>query len=298
MRSRRRVPLLLGVGRDGLAVIRPGPGRAAPLLLGVQALPANSANSASSANTADSSDSSRIAQALSTLLDTLVAGHDLAGMAVHVVLDGHWTRHWITEPPANARSLADCRTAAAVRFDMLYDEPLDSWHWTADWQLNAPALCCAMPKALLLTLQQACASHRLLLRGMAPHFAVVWNRWHTQLTEQAWLVLLHQSVVTLGLVEGGRLQALRRLGPLEASADNGNWLRALIHREALRSQLAMPDKLLLCDDLALGWQTGEFGGWACVRPLPPGAGMAWTAGDAGDDPATAGAVRLACEALP
>ena len=292
MRSRRRGQLLLGVGRSGLAMIRPGPGRAAPLLLGVQALPTNGGDSS------DSSDSSRIAQALAILLEALAASDDLAGMALQVVLDGHWTRHWITEPPANARSLADCRTAAAVRFDMLYDAPLDSWHWTADWQVNAPALCCAMPEALLLTLQQACASHRLVLQGIAPHFAVVWNRWHTQLTGQAWLVLLHQSVVTLGLVDGGRLRALRTLGPLEANADNGNWLRALIHREALRSQLALPDKLLLCDDLALGWQTGEFGGCACVRPLPPGAGLAWAAGDHPDDQATAGAVRLAREALP
>ena len=122
-------------------MIRSGPGRAAALLLGVQALPTNGG---------DSSDSSRIAQALAILLEALAASDDLAGMPLQVVLDGHWTRHWITEPPANARSLADCRTAAAVRFDMLYDAPLDSWHWTADWQVNAPALCCAMPEALLI----------------------------------------------------------------------------------------------------------------------------------------------------
>ncbi len=286
MRSRRRGQLLLGVGRDGLAVLRSGTAQAAPLLLGVQALPT------------PNSDDSAIGPALSTLFDTLAAGRDLAGMAVQVVLDGHWTRHWIVEPPANARSLADCRSAAAARFDMLYDAPLDGWHWTGDWHATAPALCCALPKTLLLMLQQACAAHRLVLHSVAPHFAVVWNRWHTQLTDKAWLVLLHQSVVTLGLVDGGRLQALRRFGPLEANADSGSWLHALVQREALRSQLALPDKLLLCDDLGLAWQTGEYGGCACLRPLAPGAGMVLAAGGTGDGQATAGAMRLACEALP
>lgn len=286
MRSRRRGQLLLGVGRDGLAVLRSGPARSAPRLLGVQAL------------STGGSDGSDIGPALSTLLDTLAAGEDLAGMAVQVVLDGHWTRHWIVEPPANARSLVDCRSAAAVRFDMLYDEPLDGWHWTGDWQATAPTLCCALPKALLLALQQACATHRLVLQGIAPHFAVVWNRWHSLLADKAWLVLLHQSVVTLGLVDGGRLRALRLFGPLEAIADSNSWLRALVHREALRSQLALPDKLLLCDDLALDWQAGEYGGCACMRPPQPGAGMVRAPSGTGPDQATAGAVRLALQGLP
>ena len=289
MLSRRRGQLLLGVGRHGLALLRSGTARAEPLLLGVQALPTGGSAG---------SDSRGIGPALSTLLDTLAAREGLAGMAVQVVLDGHWTRHWIVEPPANARSLADCRSAAAVRFDMLYDEPLDGWHWTGDWQATAPALCCALPKAVLLVLQQACAAHRLVLHGIAPHFAVVWNRWHTLLTDQAWLVLLHQSVVTLGLVDRGRLQALRLFGPLEAIADSSSWLRALVHREALRSQLALPDKLLLCDDLALDWQAGEFGGCACLRPLAPGAGMVRAASSQAHDQATAGAVQLALAGLP
>jgi hypothetical protein len=286
MRSRRRGQLLLGVGRDGLAVLRSGPARSAPRLLGVQAL------------STGGSGGSDIGPALSTLLDTLAAGEDLAGMAVQVVLDGHWTRHWIVEPPANARSLADCRSAAAVRFDMMYDEPLDGWHWTGDWQATAPTLCCALPKALLLALQQACATHRLVLQGIAPHFAVVWNRWHSLLADKAWLVLLHQSVVTLGLVDAGRLRALRLFGPLEAIADSNSWLRALVHREALRSQLALPDKLLLCDDLALDWQAGEYGGCACMRPPQPGAGMVRAPSGTGPDQATAGAVRLALQGLP
>eukprot|EP01034_Spumella_vulgaris_P032652 gene32652-40288_t len=151
---------------------------------------------------------------------------------------------WPVTPPAQAARLADLEAAAALRFHNLYGEPAGGWKIVADWDTRQPFFAAAMPQPLLATLELAAADHGMAVVEVLPHFVTAWNRWQGALKDGAWFGQVHDNLLTLAIIDSGRLHAIRAL-PVPRGADQ-YWLAQTLKREALLAGLQAPPLLQLC----------------------------------------------------
>lgn len=195
------------------------------------------------------------AEATAQALRELLADHSYAGWPVSVVLADELVRLWQVTPPQGSTRLADLEAAAALRFQSLYGEPAASWALAAGWDPLQPFLAAAMPRGLLAVLQQAAAEHQFTLVEIVPQFVAALNQWRGALKAGAWFGLAHEGVLTVAaLGEGGECAV--RAAALPDGADAG-WLAAHLAREALRLNLAAPERLQLCGDVPPAWLQGN-----------------------------------------
>lgn len=235
-----------------------------------------------------------IAQALRALLGEL----ELAGWPVSFVLADDLVRLWRVTPPVGAARMADLEAAAALRFHALYGEAPSAWQISADWDTQKPFFAAALPRALLAELMLVAQEYKLSVVGIAPHFVTSWNRWCGKLQAGAWFGVLHDSTLTLAVVEaagqGGAVRALRAL-PVPAGADQ-HWLAQTLRREALLQGLDAPALLQVCGAAPAAWlrAAGSAGGAGAAAPI---ACVALDAGRALSPEGASVAVQLATGGL-
>ena len=188
--------------------------------------------------------------ALGQALEQLLPEGEYAGWPLSVVLDDALARLWQVELPQGATRLADIEAAAALRFQSLYGDAPGLWHSGGAWTPRAPFFC-AVPRALLAQITRVAAQRKLALLFITPQFAHHWNRWHGALQAGAWLGQLHDGMLTLGVVQGGALRAVRALAvPPGAGPD---WVEQTLGREALLQGVPAPAMLQLCGAAPAAW---------------------------------------------
>ena len=185
-------------------------------------------------------------QALADQLRRLLSDADCANHPATVVVADDWVRLFMVTPPHNTSSLQDCRAAAAMRFQELYGEPIDSWQLIAHWQVQHAFLACAMPAALITSLQQVAIEYRLTLLSIVPQLIAAWNFWRKKLKPGAWLGLIHDNTLTLAAIDQQRVCAVRATVVPEGAWQDREWLPGHLAREALRLNLPTPAQLQLC----------------------------------------------------
>jgi hypothetical protein len=218
------------------------------------------------------------ADAVPQLLDGLLAAANLRGLPTKLVLADTWVRSWRVEPPPNATRLQDCEAAVRMRFQQVFDEAPEGWQFSPASEVKAPFLACAVRQAWATALVQVLQAHQLALVAMEPEFVVLWNHWQPHLPTGAWLGICQADGVTLGVVQQGRLVALRRLPrpalPLaEASGEPAALLHAVQH-EADRWNLPMPSGLSLCGAVPSAWLGRWSAGVDCALLGPQGSALA------------------------
>lgn len=187
---------------------------------------------------------------------------------VTLILADDWVRLFIVTPPRNATRLEDCKAAAAMRFQEIYDEPVTDWYVEADWDAYGPMLACAIPQGLLTALHQIAAEHRFNLVGIAPHFVAAWNEWREHMQASAWFGVVHDSVLTLGMPDKEfslRPCAVRATHLPRGSEQDTHWHAQHVAREALRMNLPMPSQTQLCGDVPPQWLTASPGAFICTQ---------------------------------
>jgi hypothetical protein len=191
----------------------------------------------------------------------LLADADCAGWPLSVVLADDLARVWQVTPPQGSARLADLEAAAALRFQSLYGEPAANWQLAAGWDAARPFLAAAIPRQLLALLQAACAEQKVTLVEVAPQFVTGWNQWCGELKPNAWYGMVQQGVLTLGVVDGGQVRAVRAAAmPAGASLE---WLGQHVAREALRLNLAAPERLQVAGPAPAAWNSSTSGTIAC-----------------------------------
>lgn len=198
------------------------------------------------------------AEQLAAGFDHVLAAAPHRRPLVRVVLDDTLCRLFIVTPPGNARTLADLKSAAAMRFKSLYDMTAADWRIEADWNSNAPFLACALQQPLLAGIVQSAVKRRATLVEIAPHFVLAWNRWQADLKAGAWFGTVREASLTLAPIETAGVQAIRSL-PVATCPD----ISALVHhvqREALRLGIAAPGRIQLCGDRPAEWSVGTIEG--------------------------------------
>ena len=180
-----------------------------------------------------------------------VLGGEYAGWPLTVVLADDLVRLWQVTPPQQTARLADLEAAAALRFQRLYGEPAGDWILRAGWDLDRPFLAAALPRALLAALERGAAAHQMKLVEIVPQFVALLNRCAGALKPGAWFGTVHDNVLTLGACEAGAVVAVRAQAlPDSASA---SWLSEHLAREALRLNLAVPERLQLWGGVPPAW---------------------------------------------
>ncbi len=242
MLNRLAFSLHLGVARDALTLVRVARWRrAAPQVLAERALGVGELDSPE-----------RCALALTELFGEQRA---YARMALTIVLADDLLRLWQVTPPQGASRMADIEAACALRFQTLYGEPPASWAVMADWDARRPFLAAALPRALLGPLEQVAREQQLTIVELAPQFVRAWNRWRGALKAGAWFALVHDNLLTLGMIDARQLHTVRSV-PLPAQADLA-WLSAHLTREALRCNLTAPAQLQACGQVPSSWLGGD-----------------------------------------
>lgn len=209
---------------------------------------------------------------LGQALRALVAGQDVAGAQVAVVLADELCRLWQVAPPPGAARLPDIEAAAALRFHALYGEGPAAWHLTADWHSTEPFFAAAIPRALLALVTAVAADSRLHVVQVVPHFVTAWNRWCRAIRPGAWFGQLHDGLLTVAAIEGRQLRAVRAL-QVPPGAEH-YWLTQMIGREALLLGLAAPAQLQLCGMLPAALARPAGAGQVAVTRLDAGQGDA------------------------
>lgn len=201
-------------------------------------------------------------EAIGAGLRQLLADAGCSNWPATVVLADELARLWQVVPPQGAARLADLEGAAALRFQALYGEPASGWKISAGWDAARPFLAGAMPRQLLAVLEQAAAQHQLTLVGILPQFVAGFNRWQGALKAGAWYGQVQAGVLTVGAIDGARLQAVRAAAlPDGASLE---WLERHIAREALRLNLPVPARLQLAGPAPAAWSNSTGAALACT----------------------------------
>lgn len=231
--------LRLGLGHDSLALVRVGRvfGRGATVL--------------AEARLADTHDSASLRQGLRALL----AGAQVAGWPLSVVLADELVRMWQVAPPPNAARPADLEAAASMRYQALFGAPPGGWKIAADWQATRPFLAAALPLALVEALEEAAREARCHLVEIVPQFVVAMNAWRRQHRPGAWFGLVHGQVLTLAAYDGRALAALRT-AVVPPGADR-EWLESHVAREALRVGVGRPERVQVCGPAPRSWASHE-----------------------------------------
>lgn len=202
---------------------------------------------------------------LAAKLRSVLEDSQCAYMRTRIVLADSWVRSWMVTPPQNAMRLSDCQAAAAARFHALYSESMSDWQIAADWDVKQPFLACAMPRALLLALNQVMTECKLVLVEIAPQFVVVWNRWKNELKAGSWLATLYENVLTIAVVGQRHLNAVRSITlPPEAMIDQ-SCLPIILAREALRLNLQMPSEIHFGGQIPRHWSMHKVGSTKYMR---------------------------------
>jgi hypothetical protein len=233
----RRGVCRIGLSRDGVAVLRTTTGMSRKAAASAPVLAERALRATSPDATSD-----ELVTAIASALDE--AG--CAGLPIHATFGDDLVRYFIVTPPPNGTRVQDLRTAAEVRFQMLYGESAAAWHLVADWHAATPFLACAVSLRLHAALQFAVRAQRSCLVSAAPNFIGAWNRWRRRVTGDAWLATLHDGALTLGLIDGAgsssRLVAVRTL-KLTEEAPTRAWLHDQLVRTALLNYVNIPKVL-------------------------------------------------------
>lgn len=257
MRKRFGQALRIGVAHHGLALVKTSRWQGAPL----EVLAEHRFDGAGQPGF----------EAIGAALRQLLANAKCAGWPATIVLADDLARVWQVSPPQESSRLADLEAAAALRFQALYGEPASNWQLAAGWEAGKPFLAAAMPRHLLSLLQHAGAEQQLALIEIVPQFIAGWNQWCGALKPGAWYGLVQDNVLTLGAVEGGQVRAVRASAlPDGASLE---WLGQHVAREALRLNLAAPQRLQLSGAAPAAWNNSSGAALACSL-LAPGHGAA------------------------
>jgi hypothetical protein len=234
MRRRFAQSLRLGVAADALALVETGRWQA-PRVLAEQAFGPGAAE----------------AGTLTQALDMLLQAADRAGRPVTIVLADELVRLWSVTPPAGGNSIDDLRAAAGLRFQTLFGEPQAAWQMSADWDADRPFLAAAVKLDLRAQLDTACAAHRMPIVECAPQLVAAINQYRRALRPGAWFGLVHEHLLTIAVIGAGAIQAVRAVAlPELADID---WLVHHIEREALRLNLAAPERMQLCGQVPPTW---------------------------------------------
>jgi hypothetical protein len=177
-------------------------------------------------------------------LAQLMADIPGAHWPVSVVVADDLTRLWRVTPPTGVTRQSDLEAAAEMRFQTLYGDPLMDWKMSADWDAREPFFAAAVPGWLLAALEEEGRRKKVAWIQIVPQFLAAWNTWRGRLAPGAWFANVHDNLMTLGVVQGKQLVAVRSTA-LPPDVDS-SWLSGFLQRQCLLLNMDEPRSVAFC----------------------------------------------------
>lgn len=178
---------------------------------------------------------------------------DRNGAVISVVIPDAWCRLFVTEPPLNMASRADCDAAVAMRFQRLYGDSAADWILRADWHVTKPFITAALPQALHRDFLAVCSAFKLRVVGLVPASIAVFNQWRRAVITGDWFAHVSATNVTLIILEGVRLRHIVQQRLDAAAHLDADWMMHFAQREALRLNISIPKRIACAGNVSPVW---------------------------------------------
>lgn len=140
----------------------------------------------------------------------VIAGNDIA-------------LHWVQAPPASIASFAELRLVAHARCAHLYGGAPDDWLIAGDWHAGRPFVCAALPKDVVVNIEQQLGEVKLV-----PRWHSAWGILTTGMAQvfpsDGWSAVRSPARVVLWHCGGSRVDVVATW-PVDASEDSGSAAR-------------------------------------------------------------------------
>lgn len=194
---------------------------------------------------------------------------DAAGAQLSVTLSNHFVRYVALLPQAEIATPEEVSSYAAFRMREVYAERVNSWALSvSEWTPLSGAVCAAIPRDLMVQLEEMAARCRCTLKEIEPYFASVYDRWQKLLDgNKTYFAVIEAGRICLAVLINGSWHSIRNQRILHNVAAE---LLAALDQEAIltgskeaveRVHVFAPEHA----DLTLPEQCG----W-CIVPMPVG----------------------------
>ncbi|MDV6342680.1 hypothetical protein R2103_12965 [Nitrosomonas sp. Is24] len=194
---------------------------------------------------------------------------DAAGAQLSVTLSNHFVRYVALLPQAEIATPEEVNSYAAFRMREVYAERVNSWALSvSEWTPLSGAVCAAIPRDLMVQLEEMAARCRCTLKEIEPYFASVYDRWQKLLDgNKTYFAVIEAGRICLAVLINGSWHSIRNQRILHNVAAE---LLAALDQEAILTGSKEAIELVHVfapeqADLTLPEQCG----W-CVVPMPVG----------------------------
>lgn len=176
----------------------------------------------------------------------LAAAH--GARQIHVIASNALAVHWLQQPPAATRTLAELKLVAAARCAHLYGGMPADWWIAGDWTTRRPFVCSALPRALAEPLQQACEAQGARLRWHSA-WSVMCSARSRSFPDYGWSAMRSPQRVLLWHCTGGHVDAITSVAttPEACRAEVRAALEVQIKLESASAMAASPPQVHWAD---------------------------------------------------
>ena len=134
-----------------------------------------------------------------------------AGSDVFILLSNHFLRYVALPPQIEITTPEEVKSYADFRMREVYAERVDSWVLSiSDWSPVDGAVCAAIPRELMMQLEQSASICRCKIKMLEPYLASVYDRWEAQLKgDKVYLAIVETGRICLAIKHHGKWQSVR-----------------------------------------------------------------------------------------
>ena len=190
---------------------------------------------------------------------------DAAGAGMTVTLSNHFVRYVTLPPQAEITSPDEVLGYADFRMREIFGSRVDQWMLSiSTWSPVHGAICAAISKELLTTLEEVTTSRHVKLVGIEPYLTAVLDRWIKSLNKQkSFVALVETGRICVALMENGIWQSIRNQRVLHDVTDE---LWATLDQEAvLTDNKASNEQFFLFAPEHPDLTLPEESGWSTVQ---------------------------------
>ncbi len=137
------------------------------------------------------------------------------GRAFDVTAGNDIAVHWLQQPPAAVRSLAEMRQVAQVRCGQLYGGAPDDWWIAGDWDARRPFACAALPRHLVQLVEDTARSVGLRVRWQSA-WAAALERRAAAIPADGWNAIRSPAAAMAWHCTDGHVDCIARVGACAA----------------------------------------------------------------------------------
>ncbi len=159
---------------------------------------------------------------------------DAAGTELTITLSNHFIRYVTLPPQTEITTPEEVKSYATFRMREIYAERADSWMLSvSEWSPISGAICAAIPRDLMVRLEELAVKYQFKLKEIEPYLASVYDRWQKQLKgNKTYLAVLENGRICLAILINGIWHSIRNQRILQCAADE---LLAALDQETILS---------------------------------------------------------------